>query len=248
MSDLSAQERIVLAIDTPDARKARQFAKLAADAGVSKIKFEGHALSARNMGPAVCAAIAKSHKLGWIADVKAYGTPHTITQTLENILVREHLPFAITIPTDDGEQAMKAAQALAGGQGVRVLGVTILSTMTDKECNRLHRAARRVVIPDRVAYAAECGLSGVVVPANFLKQVANTVRSNNLDILVPGTRSGGTTAHEQREAITPGRAITDGATWLVIGRQVTEAWLPGPARALNAVIAEVQAALPPSTS
>ncbi len=239
--NLAPAERILLAIDTSDIDEARQLAWLAANAGATAVKFGQETFNAPGIGVEQCSAIAEMYGLRWLADAKSYDIQNTTQKAVANIAGRlSYPPFAITIPTDIGEGAMQAANLAAAEEGILLLGVTILSTLTEEECQRLHRAPRHVVAPDRALYAAESGLPGIVVPSQYLELALDNPQTKHLKTLVPGTRSAGADKHEQKDGLTPGEAVAKGATWLVIGRQVTKA--PDPVQAFADVVREVEEA------
>jgi orotidine-5'-phosphate decarboxylase len=59
--------------------------------------------------------------------------------------------------------------------------------------------------------------------------------------VTPGIRPSGAGAGDQKRVATPGRAILDGADYLVVGRPVTQA--QDPRAASESIVAEIAAAL-----
>jgi orotidine-5'-phosphate decarboxylase len=59
-------------------------------------------------------------------------------------------------------------------------------------------------------------------------------------LVTPGIRSLGAEIADQKRVATAGKAIADGADYLVVGRPVTQA--PDPRAAAEAIVAEIAAA------
>ena len=106
------------------------------------------------------------------------------------------------------------------------LGVTVLTSDADAGA-----------FDERLGAAVEGGCTGVVCSGLEIERV----RSVGLASMVPGIRPAGAAIDDQARIVTPGEAISRGATWLVIGRPVTAA--PDPVAAAAAIADEVAAAL-----
>ena len=64
------------------------------------------------------------------------------------------------------------------------------------------------------------------------------IAGDDLKLVIPGVRSAGAAAGDQKRVATPAEAIRDGADYLVIGRQVTRA--ADPARACKEILEEIE--------
>jgi orotidine-5'-phosphate decarboxylase len=69
--------------------------------------------------------------------------------------------------------------------------------------------------------AKEAGVNGIVCSAQDLPMFSHKPFFSKLDFIVPGTRSSGVHKNDQARVDTPINAIINGATRLVIGRQIT---------------------------
>ncbi|MGB7266838.1 MAG: orotidine 5'-phosphate decarboxylase / HUMPS family protein, partial [Terracidiphilus sp.] len=62
-------------------------------------------------------------------------------------------------------------------------------------------------------------------------------------IVVPGIRPAGSQTGDQKRIATPADALRSGASYLVVGRPITQA--PDPAKAAEAILSEMAAAMRP---
>ncbi|MBN1131040.1 MAG: orotidine 5'-phosphate decarboxylase, partial [Chitinispirillaceae bacterium] len=86
--------------------------------------------------------------------------------------------------------------------------------------------------------ARDGGLDGIVCSAADLPLVKPHLPAL-FEIITPGIRPAGSSAHDQKRIATPAEAIRYGATLLVLGRAITSA--PDPAAAAKAVLDEIAA-------
>jgi orotidine-5'-phosphate decarboxylase len=91
-------------------------------------------------------------------------------------------------------------------------------------------SADQVALLARVAI--DSGLRGLVCSP---REVASLRRilSENIHLVTPGIRPAGSAAQDQKRIATPAQAISDGATYLVVGRPITQA--PNPRAAAQAI-------------
>jgi len=84
--------------------------------------------------------------------------------------------------------------------------------------------------------AIKSGLDGLVCSAKELKIIKEHVQDNLL-LVTPGIRPTGSEINDQKRIVTPSKAISDGADFLVIGRPITGA--TNPQIALNNICLEI---------
>jgi orotidine-5'-phosphate decarboxylase len=89
-----------------------------------------------------------------------------------------------------------------------------------------------MVAVDYVRHLAKCAveasLDGIVCSASDLPLV-KPLLPPFFEIVTPGIRPAGVSAHDQKRIATPREAVNNGATMLVLGRAVTGAEFPGKA-------------------
>lgn len=236
MSELSARERIILAIDTSDSAEAIRLTKIAKKAGARFVKLGLEISSATSWQ--FCSSLAADNELDWVADAKLHDIPNTVKNTVRNIRKTAHPPFGITIHTLSGREALKVAQEEAGT--IKMLGVTILTSIDAEEsAQQFHEDVPNTVM-HLARKAVDAGVAGLVCSPLEVGLVKATPETAGLFTMIPGTRSVTAETADQVRVSTPAEAIRNRADLLVIGRQVTGD--PEPVTAYEAVVAEVEGA------
>lgn len=237
MSELSANERIILAIDTSGIEEAERLMSLAKDIGSKFVKC-GLELSS-TIGWQGCSELAAEKNLEWVADAKLDDIPNTVAKTVRNIGSLDHAPFGITIHTTSGIEAMRVAQEEA--DSIKMLGVTVLTSITDEEARRLYRVPVRQKVIELAYDAVDAGIKGIVSSPLEVGLIKNKPKTSNLFAMIPGTRSSSADVQDQARVGTPSAAIRDGADLLVVGRQITQA--ENPTEAFEELIEEIKSSI-----
>jgi orotidine-5'-phosphate decarboxylase len=133
-------------------------------------------------------------------------------------------------------QTMKAAVE-ARGPSLKILAVTVLTSYDDDD---LHAAGYRFGVSDlveaRALQAQTFGVDGLVCSGEEAATVRSVVGAQ-MALVTPGIRPAGSAVGDQKRVMTPGRAISAGADYLVVGRPVVEA--SDPKAAAEAIVAEI---------
>jgi orotidine-5'-phosphate decarboxylase len=170
-------------------------------------------------------------------DYKYYDIEETVSRA-----VAQAAELKITFLTVHGVTSiMKAAVAGRGNSDMKILGVTVLTSMDAGdikemgfECN-----VEELVIA-RAKKALEVGVDGVVASAREAAELRRQT-SNKLMIVSPGIRPSGSAKDDQKRVATPFEAIRAGADYLVLGRPIYGA--DDPKAAARAIIQEMADAL-----
>ncbi len=234
---VSAAQRIVMSIDASDEAEAHKLAQIAKDSDAGYIKMGLELSSATSWR--WCSQLAEEFDLEWIADAKLSDIPNTVAATVRNFKKLDLPPFGITVHIAGGSEAIRLAQEIAGT--TKILGVTILTSLSDEETKKIYGVAAAQKVLDLAKMAAEAGLAGIVCSAQEIRAIRDDNDTKDLFLMVPGTRSLGTAHGDQARVTTPTEAIKAGADLLVIGRQVTQS--DNPAQAFNNLLTEIEGAL-----
>ncbi len=124
-------------------------------------------------------------------------------------------------------KAMAAAVGAARGSSLCLLGVTALTSMDDGDLKDAgYSMDARALVSLRAAQARDAGMGGIVCSAAG-GGTARTIVGPKLAIVTPGIRPASSAAistpDDQKRVMTPGQAISAGASHIVVGRPITAA-------------------------
>ncbi|MGH9467492.1 MAG: orotidine-5'-phosphate decarboxylase [Terriglobales bacterium] len=231
---MNPSDRIILALDVADANAALAWVRrLRAHVGMVKVGLELFTAA----GPGLVRELRREG-LGVFLDLKLHDIPNTVAATVR---AAARCDVQMLTVHASGGAAMLAAAAAAAPPSLRLLGVTVLTSLDEAALAELDfpgTAADRVLRWARLCRRQ--GLGGVVCSA----QEAAAVRAAcgaALTLVVPGIRPAGAAKGDQARVATPETAIRTGADYLVLGRAVTGA--DDPESALAAVATEIEQAL-----
>ena len=218
---------IIAALDVPSQAAALELVeKLAPVVGAFKI---GNQLFT-STGPEVVQRVRAAGGSVFL-DLKFHDIPNTVSKAVA-AATRLDVQM-LTIHAGGGSEMMRAAEEAAkrtaqqaGREAPLVLGVTVLTSMTQETLAEIGcepNPARQV---ERLAtLAARAGLRGLVcspLEVAALRQVL----PEDMQLVVPGIRTGAEPADDQKRTLTPREALAAGANWLVIGRPIYAAANP----------------------
>lgn len=132
---------------------------------------------------------------------------------------------------------MRAAVRGKGSSSLKVLGVTVLTSLDKKALEDIgYNDNAESLVMRRVRQALDAGMDGVVASPLEAASIRAAVPDSFL-VVTPGVRPTGAAAGDQKRIATPSAALKSGATHLVIGRPITQA--DDPAAAARAIMAEI---------
>ncbi|MCS7023770.1 MAG: orotidine-5'-phosphate decarboxylase [Bryobacteraceae bacterium] len=206
---------IIVALDVSSGREARELvSRLAGAVGCFKIGMELYAAEGVSL---VDELLEAGHRV--FLDLKFYDIPETVKRATAQVARR-----GVHFLTVHGSQAvMRAAVEGRGESELKLLGVTVLTSFDESDLADLGYGCRvSDLVALRVQKAKEAGLDGVVCSPLEASQVRGTLGPQAL-VVTPGVRSLGSAQGDQKRVATPAEAIRNGASHLVIGRQITQA-------------------------
>jgi orotidine-5'-phosphate decarboxylase len=236
----AAKDHLIFPLDVPTPDQAREYvARLADCVGMFKVGLELFIAA----GPEIINQIKTHTDAQVFLDLKLHDIPATVQRAMQRIA---DLGVALTTIHCAGSQKMMEA-AVDGCEGqVRVLGVTVLTSMHADDLERAGFKDQFVadlpsLVVKRAVMAQAAGCHGVVCSGQEVQMLRRTLGQDFL-MVTPGIRpawdvSGG---DDQQRIVTPAQAIANGADYLVIGRPIRDA--RDPREAALRIIAEIEAA------
>lgn len=152
-------------------------------------------------------------------DLKLHDIPNTVAGAMQAIHVLE--PAIVTVHASGGRAMMEDAKA-AAAEGTRVVAVTMLTSLDERDLMRTGVAGSAHDQVMRLAELAEAsGLDGIVCSGQEVGAVHRQWKKGFF--VVPGLRPAGSATGDQKRVVTPRQARDDGASVLVIGRPISRA-------------------------
>jgi orotidine-5'-phosphate decarboxylase len=116
-----------------------------------------------------------------------------------------------------------AARGRAGAAEVKILGVTVLTSLNDADLAELGYGLKvEALVERRIRQAIDAGLDGVVASPHEAA-LARRIGGPDFLVVTPGVRPSWAKADDQARAATPAEALGAGASHLVCGRPITAA-------------------------
>jgi orotidine-5'-phosphate decarboxylase len=210
---------LIIALDVETAEQARALvAQLGDDASFYKVGMELYAAAGMDF---VRELIGQGKQV--FLDLKMYDIGETVKRAVAQVA-----RLGVTLTTVHGSgPVMRAAVAGRGDTGLKLLGVTVLTSFDKEDLADLgYPCEVGDLVKLRVRKAMEASIDGLVCSPLEVAAVRE-IAGPGAVLVTPGVRSAGAGKGDQKRVATPAEALRDGANYLVIGRQVTRAADPG---------------------
>jgi len=167
--------------------------------------------------------IEKLNELGFdiFLDLKFHDIPNTVKKAVE-VAIKMGV-WMLNVHSLGGKEMLRAAYEVVEKVSIKPLlvGVTVLTSLNDKS---LKEVGLGLNTEDQVLLLAELcqteGLNGVVCSANELSVLRKHLEEDFL-LVTPGIRSSGLENDDQKRISTASEAISNGADYIVIGREIS---------------------------
>lgn len=232
-----ARQRLIVALDVPDAKSAmRLVGELQGTCTWFKVGLELFVAE----GPAVLEPIVgRGHNV--FLDLKLHDIPNTVAGAVRSAAglgVR-----MLTLHAGGGPAMLAAAKNALDGiaNPPELLAVTVLTSMDAGQLRGVgvERApAAQVELLARMGL--EAGIRGFVCSPQEVAAVRALTGPEGV-LVIPGIRPAGAAIGDQKRTAGPAEAMRQGASYLVVGRPITQA--PNPAEAANAILEEMAEAV-----
>ena len=223
---------LIIALDLDSASQARMLVEKLDDA-VDFYKVGMELYAAEGM-PFVRELLNRGKQV--FLDLKLYDIGETVKRAVARIA-----PCGPTFLSVHGSNAiMRAAVEGRGEHKVKLLGVTVLTSFDRQDLAELgYPCEARELVALRTRNAMSAGVDGLVCSPLEAADV-RAIAGPDTIVVTPGVRSRSASAGDQKRVATPAEAIASGASYVVIGRQITRA--EDPQAEVRRILAELAAA------
>jgi orotidine-5'-phosphate decarboxylase len=212
---------IVLAVDTPSLSSAIEWVKATQDSvSVFKLGLEFFL----TFGSDGVKAIKDVTDSDIFLDLKLHDIPHTVSGAAKAIA---HLqPKFLTVHASGGAAMIKAA--VDAVPSTFITGVTILTSLSEDDVTEIGYASNALSSAvGLAALATSAGARAIVCSPLEITAIRSKVGASPV-IITPGVRpADSTNTDDQVRTMTPKAAIDSGASFVVIGRPITQSWSQG---------------------
>jgi orotidine-5'-phosphate decarboxylase len=213
---------VILALDTSDLPTAKAWVKSTHEfVSVYKLGLEFFL----NFGAEGVQAIKDESGSDIFLDLKLHDIPHTVTGATKAI---SHLnPKFLTVHASGGQSMVKAAVDAA--PHIDITAVTILTSLSEDDIFKVGFANNALESSIALAkLAVTSGAKAIVCSPLEVGAIRASV-GNATTLITPGVRPATDTgSDDQSRTMTPADAISAGASYVVIGRPITNEWQNGP--------------------
>ena len=213
---IPTHERLICALDVPDAQAARAL-----------VNQLGDAVSFYKIGMELCMAPGFFELLDWLkaeqkkvfVDLKFFDIPETVARAIRNLSER-----GADFATVHGNQSIMEAAAKAKSGHTKVLAVTALTSLDQGDLDDLgFKCEVAELVLSRARRALQAGCDGVVSSGLEVPRL-RLEAPRELICVTPGIRPVENRVEaDQKRIATPAAAIKAGADYLVIGRPIRDA-------------------------
>ena len=229
----ASDDRLITALDVPDALAGLKLAEQLGDA-VSFYKIGLGMLTGG--GLALANELKHEHNKRIFLDMKLFD----IGATVENA-VRGLAQYDLDFLTVHGDPyVVRAAKEGAGGKDLKILAVTILTSLDRNDLNGalIKPGDIRDLVQERAGNAFAAGADGVIASPQEAALIRALPEAKGRLIVTPGVRPAGADLGDQKRVATPAQAIADGVDHIVVGRPIWKA--PNPRDAAEAILHELR--------
>ncbi len=238
MSRIDRRERLIVALDVPDAAQARALVeRIGESARFYKIGLE--LFTSPDYFALLSWLTARGNKV--FADLKLYDIPETVRRAVANLSGR-----GAAFLTVHGHRSVMEAAAREKGP-MQILAVTVLTSFDQRDLAEMGASVTvEQLVLARAQGAADAGCDGVIASGLEAKPLKARFKDRLL-VVTPGIRAledgqGAGNKDDQKRAVDAATAFANGADYIVVGRPIRQA--PDPRAAAEAIQRSIAAIFP----
>jgi orotidine-5'-phosphate decarboxylase len=209
---------VIVALDFPSEKETMQLVEQL-EPSLCRLKV-GKELFTR-CGPALVKQLVDKN-FDVFLDLKYHDIPNTVARACE--AAADLGVWMLNVHALGGEKMMQAArQAMSSQDSPLLIAVTWLTSSGQAELDALGIQSTPEAMVSRLASMTKnAGLDGVVCSAQEAPMLRKSM-GEDFCLVTPGIRLADSAKDDQNRVVTPEQAIKDGASYLVIGRPITQA-------------------------
>ncbi|MBA4387997.1 MAG: orotidine-5'-phosphate decarboxylase [Verrucomicrobia bacterium] len=218
------KSQLIVALDVPDTDSVQRIVDLLPpEIAWYKVGLELFV----SEGPQVLSLLKKRQKRIFL-DLKLHDIPNTVARAVAS--AARHGADMLTLHAGGGRAMLQAAAdqaAMLGPDGPKLVAVTTLTSLNDKDLNEM--GISRALADHTKALgimAVNSGVNGVVCSTHEAAEFRQDLPAGSI-IVTPGIRPAGSDVGDQKRIATPSVAVKSGSDFLVVGRPILSAKSPG---------------------
>ena len=230
--NIPANERLIFAMDVADCDQARTLADELGDS-VAFYKLGLQLMMSGGYFELLEWMLARDKKV--FADLKFFDIPATVGSAVRSLKDR-----GATFVTVHGNRSIMEAAAANKGDSMKVLGVTVLTSLDRGDLDDLgFDCDVEALVLSRAKQALEAGCDGVI-SSGLEAPVLREFIDSRLLVITPGIRPvDNRETEDQKRVVSVAQAFGNGADYIVVGRPIRDADSPrAAAESIQASIAE----------
>lgn len=215
---MPADDRLIVALDVPNVLDGLAIAEKLGDS-VSFYKIGLGMLTGG--GLALANELKQDHGKRIFLDMKFFDIANTVEAAVRGI-AQYDLDF-LTVHGDP--HVVAAAKQGAAGSNLKILGVTILTSLDRNDLDNCCIKAGDLtdLVQERAGKALAAGADGVIASPQEAALIRALPEAAGKLIVTPGVRPEGAALGDQKRVMTPSDAIENGADHIVVGRPIYQA-------------------------
>ena len=215
LKPIPVRERLIFALDVPDAEAARRTVNLLGDA-VQFYKLGLELFMSGEYFGLLDWLVAQDKKI--FVDLKFFDVPATVAAAVRQLQNR-----GVTFATVHGNQSIMQAAGEAKGD-VKILAVTVLTSLDRGDLDDLGFDCKiEQLVLSRARRALEAGCDGVISSGLEVKMLRQFI-DQRLLVVTPGIRPvENRPTDDQKRVVSVQQAFEYGADYIVVGRPIRDA-------------------------
>lgn len=216
MKSIDNRDRLIFAMDVPDCDEARRLTEALGDA-VTFYKIGLELMMSGGYFELLDWMLARDKKV--FCDLKFFDIPATVGKAVSQLKDR-----GASFVTVHGNQAIMEAAAENKGDSLKVLGVTVLTSLDRGDMDDLgFDCDIDALVLSRARRALEAGCDGVISSGLEVAKLREQV-DQRLLVITPGIRPVDNKPEgDQKRVVTVETAFANGADYIVVGRPIRDA-------------------------